>query len=163
VSTIDLTPRNDTGAPPPGKRRRRWAPLVVLALVLVAGGVIVTQFLRSAVDYYCNVDEIGHRAGCEAGRRLRVQGTVDKGSVESTDGITTFAISFGGQTLPVRYEGQPGGIFEECEPVVVHGELVDGTFQGDRVEVKHSNEYEAENKDRLADAPTESATCSPPA
>ena len=163
MSTIDLTPRNDTGAPPPGKRRHRWAPLVVLALVLVAGGVIVTQFLRSAVDYYCNVDEIGHRDGCEAGRRLRVQGTVDKGSVESTDGITTFAISFGGKTLPVRYEGQPGGIFEECEPVVVHGELVDGTFQGDRVEVKHSNEYEAENKDRLADAPTESATCSPPA
>ena len=163
MSTIDLTPRNDTGAPPPGKRRRRWAPLVVLALVLVAGGVIVTQFLRSAVDYYCNVDEIGHRDGCEAGRRLRVQGTVDKGSVESTDGITTFAISFGGQTLPVRYEGQPGGIFEECEPVVVHGELVNGTFQGDRVEVKHSNEYEAKNEARLADAPTESATCSPPA
>jgi len=163
LSTIDLTPRNDTGAPPPGKRRRRWAPLIVLALVLVAGGVIVTQFLRSAVDYYCNVDEIGHRDGCEAGKRLRVQGTVDKGTVATTDGITTFAISFGGTTLPVRYEGQPGGIFEECEPVVVHGELVDGTFQGDRVEVKHSNEYEAANADRLADASTESATCSPPA
>jgi len=163
LSTIDLAPRNDTGAPPPGKRRRRWAPLIVLALVLVAGGVIVTQFLRSAVDYYCNVDEIGHRDGCEAGKRLRVQGTVDKGTVATTDGITTFAISFGGTTLPVRYEGQPGGIFEECEPVVVHGELVDGTFQGDRVEVKHSNEYEAANADRLADASTESATCSPPA
>jgi cytochrome c-type biogenesis protein CcmE len=163
LSTIDLTPRNDTGSPPPGKRRRRWAPLVVLALVLVAGGVIVTQFLRSAVDYYCNVDEIGQRGGCEAGRRLRVQGTVDKGTVATADGITTFAISFGGKTLPVRYEGQPGGIFEECEPVVVHGELVNGTFQGDRVEVKHSNEYKAENSARLADAPTESATCSPPA
>jgi cytochrome c-type biogenesis protein CcmE len=160
--TIDLTPRNDTGTPPP-KRRRRWAPLIVLALVLVAGGVIVTQFLRSAVDYYCNVDELGTRSGCEAGRRLRVQGTVDKGSVETTDGITTFAISFGGKTLPVRYEGQPGGIFEECEPVVVHGELVNDTFQGDRVEVKHSNEYEAANADRLQDATTESATCSPPA
>ncbi len=120
MSTIDLTPRNDTGTPPP-KRRRRWAPLIVLALVLVAGGVIVTQFLRSAVDYYCNVDELGTRSGCEAGRRLRVQGTVDKGSVATTDGITTFAISFGGATLPVRYEGQPGGIFEECEPVVVLG------------------------------------------
>ena len=65
--------------------------------------------------------------------------------------------------MPVRYEGQPGGIFEECEPVVVHGELVDGTFEGDRVEVKHSNEYEAENADRLDEATAESATCSPPA
>ena len=67
----------------------------------------------------------------------------------TADGVTTFTISFDGATLPVRYEGQPGGIFEECEPVVVHGELVDGTFEGDRVEVKHSNEYEAENADRL--------------
>src|SRR4029079_16889219 len=90
------------------KSRRRWMSIVVLCLVLVAGGVIVTQFLRSAVDYYCNVDEIGHRDGCEAGRRLRVQGTVDKGSVVSENGITTFAITFGGETLPVRYEGQPG-------------------------------------------------------
>jgi cytochrome c-type biogenesis protein CcmE len=160
VSTIDLTPRIEPGAPPPRRRRRRWAPLVVLALVLVAGGVIVTQFLRSAVDYYCNVDEIGQRSGCETGRRLRVQGTVDEGSVQTVDGITSFRISFGGKTLPVRYEGQPGGIFEECEPVVVHGELVAGTFQGDRVEVKHSNEYEAANADRLAKAPSESPACS---
>jgi cytochrome c-type biogenesis protein CcmE len=136
---------------------------VVLALVLISGGVIVTQFLRSAVDYYCNVNEIGQRSGCEAGRRLRIQGTVDKGTVRTVDGITSFSISFGGDTLPVRYEGQPGGIFEECEPVVVHGELVDGTFQGDRVEVKHSNEYVAANGDRLTDATTESTTCSPPA
>ncbi len=53
----------------------------MLALVVVAGGVIVMKFLGSAVDYYCNVDEIGARSGCDAGRRLRVQGTVDEGSI----------------------------------------------------------------------------------
>jgi cytochrome c-type biogenesis protein CcmE len=136
---------------------------VVVAIVLVAGGVLVTQFLRSAVDYYCNVDEIGSRSGCEPGRRLRVQGTVDEGSLTSTDGITTFTISFGGATVPVEYDGQPGGIFEECQPVVVHGELVSGTFHGDRVEVKHSNEYVADNADRV-DADTAAAAspaCAP--
>ena len=162
MSTLDLTPRSDPGAPAPRRARRRWVPIVVLALVLVAGGVIVTQFLRSAVDYYCNVDEIGHRSGCEAGRRLRIQGTVDKGTVVNADGVTTFTISFGGKTLPVRYEGQPGGIFQECEPVVVHGQLVDGTFDGDRVEVKHSNEYQAQHPDRVdaATGKAESAACS---
>ena len=117
----------------------------------------------SAVDYYCNVDEIGQRSGCEPGRRLRVQGTVDRGTVVTDGGVTTFTISFGGASLPVRYDGQPGGIFEECQPVVVHGELANGTFEGDRIEVKHSNEYEAENSERLDAAPTESTSCSQPA
>ena len=162
MSSLDLTPRED-GPAAPRRSSRKWVPIVVLALVLVAGGVIVTQFLRSAVDYYCNVDEIGERGGCEEGRRLRVQGTVDRGTVESVDGVTTFTISFDDVTLPVRYDGQPGGIFEECQPVVVHGELVAGTFEGDRVEVKHSNEYEAENAGRIDGAAAESDTCSPPA
>jgi len=124
--------------------------MLVLALVVVAGGVILVKFLGSAVDYYCNVDEIGERDGCEAGRRLRIQGTVDEDSIATVSGITTFTMSFGGVTMPVRYEGEPGGIFGECEPVVVHGELENGVFQGDEVEVKHSNEYEAENPDRVS-------------
>jgi cytochrome c-type biogenesis protein CcmE len=165
MSELDLSPRAPASSPSPPRSRRRWLPLVVLAIVLVAGGVIVTQFLRSAVDYYCNVDEIGVREGCESGRRLRVQGTVDRGTVVTEQGVTTFTISFDGATVPVRYDGEPGGIFEECQPVVVHGRLVAGTFEGDRVEVKHSNEYEAENAERLdADrTAAESETCSPPA
>jgi cytochrome c-type biogenesis protein CcmE len=124
----------------------------VIALVLVAGGVMVAQFLRSAVDYYCNVDEIGERDGCEAGRRLRVQGTVEEGSVSSGSGFTTFSIVFGGERVDVRYRGEPGGMFAECEPVVVHGRLGDdGVLQGDSIEVKHSNEYVAENPDRVDD------------
>jgi cytochrome c-type biogenesis protein CcmE len=147
-SDLDLSPRP---APTRSTRaQRKWLPLLVLGLVVVAGGVILVKFLGSAVDYYCNVDEIGERDGCDAGRRLRVQGTVDEGSVEFEDGITTFSMSFGGVALPVRYRGEPGGIFAECEPVVVHGEVDDaGVLRGDDIEVKHSNEYEAENPDRV--------------
>jgi cytochrome c-type biogenesis protein CcmE len=151
---LDLSPRP---APTHASRtQRKWLPMLVLALVVVAGGVILVKFLGSAVDYYCNVNEIDERDGCEAGRRLRVQGTVDQGSVETANGITMFTMSFGGSTMPVRYEGEPGGIFAECEPVVVHGSLEDGVFHGDEVEVKHSNEYEAENPDRVDGEP---ATC----
>ena len=73
----DLTPRtgpDDEAAP--ARTRRNLLPMIVLAAVLVAGGVIVTQFLRSAVDYYCNVDEVGVRDGCNPERRIRLQGTV---------------------------------------------------------------------------------------
>jgi cytochrome c-type biogenesis protein CcmE len=132
-------------------------PMVVLALVVVAGGVIVTQFLTSAVDYYCNVDEIGVRSGCDPDRRIRLQGTVDEGSVEKVANTTEFTISFNGATIPVAYVGEPGGIFKECIPVVVHGVIEDGVLQGDRVEVKHSDEYVAVNDERVADA--EAAGC----
>ena len=108
MSTLDLTPRDDQGTPAP-RSRRKWAPIVVLALVLVAGGVILTQFLRSAVDYYCNVDEIGSRDGCEAGRRLRVQGTVDAGTVETANGVTTFTISFNERSAAGALRGPARG------------------------------------------------------
>jgi cytochrome c-type biogenesis protein CcmE len=126
--------------------------MIVLGLVVVAGGVIVTQFLTSAVDYYCNVDEVGVRDGCDEDRRIRLQGTVDEGTVEKDASSTVFTISFNGATIPVRYAGEPGGIFKECIPVVVHGVIENGELVGDRVEVKHSDEYVAVNDDRVADA-----------
>ena len=126
--------------------------MIVLGLVVLAGGVIVTQFLTSAVDYYCNVDEVGVRDGCDEDRRIRLQGTVDEGTVEKDANATVFTISFNGETIPVRYAGEPGGIFKECIPVVVHGVIENGELIGDRVEVKHSDEYVAVNDDRVADA-----------
>lgn len=150
---MDLSPRDTTAAPAPRRRGKRWPAVAVLVLVLAGGGVLVTKFLTSAIDYYCNVDEVGVKDGCEAGRRLRIQGNVQEGSVAEADGVTTFQIAFNGVEMAVRYAGEPGGIFQECVPVVVHGRLADdGVFDGDEVEVKHSNEYEAENPDRLDEA-----------
>ena len=151
----DLTPRTGTDdAPAPASTGRRVLPMIVLGLVLVAGGVIVTQFLRSAVDYYCNVDEVGTRSGCDADRRLRLQGVVERGSVVSTGGDTSFDIAFNDEVISVYYSGEPGGIFKECLPVVVHGNFdpATDTFLGDRVEVRHSDEYVSVNDERLAEA-----------
>ena len=162
MTPVDLTPRSaEPPGPAPRPNRRKWVSIGVLVLVLVAGGLVLTQFLTNSLDYYCNVDEVGHKNGCEAGRQLRIQGTVVKGSFESSKGITTFDIEFNNVTVPVVYDGDPGGLFQECIPVVVHGVLKDGVFDGDEVEVKHSNEYEAKNKARLDEAnQEESAACS---
>jgi cytochrome c-type biogenesis protein CcmE len=159
---VDLSPRQTTTtAPAAPPRRRNWKAFALLALVLVAGGVVVTKFLTSAIDFYCNVDEVGHKSGCEAGRRLRIQGTVEEGTVVKDGATTTFTIMFNGVTKEVRYDGDPGGLFQECIPVVVHG-VVDaqGVFEGDKLEVKHTNEYAAKNPDRLDKA--RSAACSQP-
>jgi cytochrome c-type biogenesis protein CcmE len=157
----DLTPRSAPDADAPVRQRRKWLPMLIIGAVLVAGGVIVTQFLRSAIDYYCNVDEIGERSGCDPDRRLRVQGVVDRGTVVQTGGDTEFDISFNDATVSVYYDGEPGGIFKECLPVVVHGrfDTASATFLGDRVEVKHSDEYVAVNDERLDEADELAAEC----
>jgi cytochrome c-type biogenesis protein CcmE len=157
---MDLTPREQLGTPTEARRRRKWLPMVFIGLVIVAGGVIVTQFLTSAIDYYCNVDEVGSREGCEGDRRIRVQGIVLENSVKKTDGATTFTLVFNEKEIDIAYEGDPGGIFQECIPVVAHGRLVEGAFESDRIEVKHSNQYVEVNEERLAKANEEAAACS---
>jgi cytochrome c-type biogenesis protein CcmE len=153
---MDLSPR--PVAPVAQRRRRRLLPVLVASLAGVAGLVVVVVFLTSSIDYYCNVDEIGKREGCDDTRRLRVQGNVEAGSIAARAGSTTFVLSFNGESVQVNYEGQPGGVFQECIPVVAHGRIVDGELEATRIEVRHSNEYEADNADRIAEA--EKSACS---
>lgn len=162
MTPVDLTPRSvEPAAAAPRRNRRKWVSIGVLVLVIAAGGVVLTKFLTNSLDYFCNVDEVGHKSGCEAGRQLRIQGTVVEKTLKSSKGITTFEIEFNNVRVPVVYDGDPGGLFQECIPVVVHGVMNDGVFDGDEVEVKHSNEYEAKNKDRLDEANQEkTAACS---
>lgn len=151
---MDLTPRPTE----PSKKRRRWMPIVLLSLVGVGGVVIVTQFLTSAIDYYCNVDEIGARSGCETTSRLRVQGTVEQNSLKKTDNKTSFVMTFNNKSITVAYAGDPGGVFQECISVVAHGRMVNEVFESNRIEVKHSNEYVEQNSERLETSG--SAACS---
>ena len=133
-------------------------PIVLLSLVGVGGVVIVTQFLTSAIDYYCNVDEIGVRSGCETTSRLRVQGTVEQNSLRKTDNKTSFVMTFNNKSITVAYAGDPGGVFQECISVVAHGRMVNEVFESNRIEVKHSNEYVEKNSERLETSG--SAACS---
>ena len=86
----------------------------------------------------------------------------EEGTVEKSGAVTDFVIAFNGVTMKVHYDGDPGGLFQECIPVVVHGSLDDGrrASTATKLEVKHSNEYAAKNPDRLD--PARSAACSQP-
>ena len=80
--------------------------------------------------------------------------------MKQVDGATSFVMTFNGKKLPVHYAGDPGGVFQECIPVVAHGRVVNDVFESDRIEVKHSNQYVQKNKTRLDKANEEAAACS---
>ena len=133
----------------PARRGRRWLPPVLVVVLLAAAGGVVFQLLNSATTYYCSADEIGAKAGCEAGKRFRLLGQVDEKSiVEGTP--FRFTVSHNGHTVPVSYEGEPAGKFQACVPVLVEGHMVDGTFLGDRIIVRHTEKYVAANPGRVA-------------
>ena len=157
---MDLTPRPADDGTPKVRRKRRWLPMTLIAASLIGGGVVVTQFLTSAIDYYCNVDEIGVREGCDSDRRVRVQGVVEQGSVREENGATVFTLGFNGKTLDVTYQGDPGGIFQECISVVAHGRIAPAGFDSDRIEVRHSNQYVEKNEERMDESNEEAAACS---
>jgi cytochrome c-type biogenesis protein CcmE len=163
---VDLSPRDVVPTAVGTRRRRPWAAVLVLLVALGIGGVFVTKFLTSAVDYYCNVDEIGVKSGCDVGRRIRIQGVVEKGSLAEQGAGVEFVISFDGASMPVAVGSRPTGIFQECVPVVVAGRVVEapgvGTglrFEGDEVLVKHDESYDAKNADRVARADDAAAAC----
>ena len=59
-----------------------------------------------------------------------------------------FQITDGKQTVPVRATGAPPQMFREGIGVVVEGTVTEsGTFETDRLMVKHSNEYKAPDED----------------
>lgn len=141
-----LTPRVATP-----RRRRGILPGIVLAVALGAGAVIVFANLSSATMYFCNANEVGTRSECTGDKRFRLQGTVVTGSVQPGTPLR-FAVEYGGTTIPVTYSGRPGGIFKEGIPVVVEGRmLADGSFAGDDMLVKHTEQYRAEHADRTKD------------
>ena len=145
---LDLTPR-PVPAVVARRRRRSLAPLLVAGLLVVAA-LIVWQFLTNATLYFCNADEVGRRSECSGTKRFRLQGTVVTGSIAQGTPMT-FVVSYNGATVPVSYDGEPGGIFKEDIPVVVEGHMTGSTFIGERILVKHSNSYQQKNPERVKD------------
>ena len=149
MDVIDLSPR-PVEQPRPARSRRKWGAIGVLIAVLAVGGVVVAKFLTDAIDYYCDVEDVGIQSGCDAQRPLRLQGIVQEGSRSIEQGVTRFTLvgaTDHTKSFPVVYQGVPSSeIFQDCVRVVVHGQLRDGVFQSDNVDVKHDNQYASADK-----------------
>ena len=154
VDGLDLSPRE---APPVGggaaDRGRRVAVIAVLGLLAVALVFMAYQGLSDASVFFRNADEAVAERETLGDRRFRLQGTVVDGSVEPDGGFVRFAVSFNDVDVDVVHRGDPPELFQPGIPVVLEGRWsqTDRTFESDRILVKHSEEYEAENPARTDD------------
>jgi cytochrome c-type biogenesis protein CcmE len=149
---VDLTPRPVDDTKPLRSRRTRGRRLrsgIVLAMVLLAVGVILFQGLSNATLYFYNADEAVAQKADLGTKRFRLQGKVEPGTIVATTTGTRFEVGYNGVTVEVDHAGDPPDLFQACLPVVVEGHWSGDVFASDRIMVKHSNEYATKNPDRV--------------
>lgn len=143
---VDLTPRSVTTGP---ARRLNSAGAVALLALAAALGWVLWNGLSGAQVFFLNVDEAVERRDDMLDDRLRVQGVVVDDSVLATEFGADFRLAFNGAEVAVSHTGEMAELFGSGEPVVVEGGWEGETFNSDRMLIKHGNEYEEDNPERL--------------
>lgn len=148
-------------------KRRRVTVGVVVAVLVLAAAFIAIQGLRNATLFFRNVDEAIAQADELGDRRFRLQGRVVLGTVATSGGVTTFEVTHNCAVASVQHTTDPPELFASpWIPVVLEGawrrsasaqstsaqRADDLYFLSDRMLVKHTNEYEAANAERLAES-----------
>lgn len=127
-----------------GKRR-----LFLVGALLVAGGALGAVSMGGIGEnlvYYWNPTELVQHGDEAVGASIRLGGLVKAGSLrwDADKNTLDFEVTDGTSTVPVHATGAPPQMFREGIGVVVEGTMAaSGTFQTDRLMVKHSNEYRA--------------------
>lgn len=124
------------------RKQRRISLLVGAAAVLaVASGLVLTALEESIVFFHSPSDIIEKKV--EAGKRIRLGGLVEEGSIAREDGLTvSFKVTDLAESIPVTYTGILPDLFRESQGVVTEGMLdASGTFRADTVMAKHDENY----------------------
>jgi len=117
-----------------------------LILVIVLGYLGFTAFQDSSTYYY-TVDELLTDSELDTGQNVRVQGTVEIGSVQENDDTreVQFVLTHNNYSIPVVYSGIIPDAFKEGNDAVVEGNIEeDGTFRAHTISVKCPSKYVAE-------------------
>lgn len=119
---------------------------------LIGGGIIVlavayliTLSLGNSVSYYLTVSEFMDKSDELYGTRVRVIGNIVDGSVQWNAGDVElkFAVTEGGETLPVLYNGARPSGFEPGSDILVEGKLQpDNVFLADQLILRCPSKYE---------------------
>jgi len=131
---------------PAGRRRRLVAGLVITAAL----GFLLLRAVGDATVYFKTADEAVAERAELGSHRFRLEGLVVPGSVRDGSDEVDFTVrGQQGATVDVVHTGDVPELFQPDIPVVMEGRFQGETFVSDRILVKHTNEYKAENPDRV--------------
>ncbi|MBA3247429.1 MAG: cytochrome c maturation protein CcmE [Pyrinomonadaceae bacterium] len=124
-------------------RHKRFFLIIAGLAGLSATAALVLNAFQNNLVFFFTPTQVSAKEAPE-GRRFRVGGLVEAGSVKrQDDGLTVhFVVTDMAQTVPVVYTGILPDLFKEGKGVVAQGKLhEDGVFHADEVLAKHDENY----------------------
>ncbi len=131
-----------------GKFAALIAVIIGTLVWLAAGGIKETK------TYYKTVAELDQMGPAALGKRLRVAGDVEQGSIKRSGSEVRFVLRQENQRLPVVYKGTDPlpDTFRDGAQALADGKMgSDGVFEAARIQAKCASKYEAKPGTRPAD------------
>lgn len=108
--------------------RKKAKILLSVAVLAVGGGLLIRSSIAEA-DYYKHVHEVQANPARYAGKRLKVHGFVEAGSIEEKivghETTRSFVLEYQGERIRVRHKGPKPDTFRDLAEVVAAGKLVE--------------------------------------
>ena len=134
-------------------------PIFLVGALTVAGlalGIVyfAADEMGENITYFWDPTQVVEAGQAAIGPDIRMGGLVEEGSLvwNESDQVVTMTVTDTDTSLPVRCTGAPPQMLREGIGVVVEGTMSQsGTFECDRLLVKHSEEYKAAEADMTAE------------
>jgi cytochrome c-type biogenesis protein CcmE len=119
---------------------------VLIAIVIGTLVWLATAQMKESQTYYKTITELGHMGDQAYGKRLRVGGDVEAGSIQRMGKEVQFVLTQDQQKLTVAYTGTEPlpDTFKDGAQALADGKLdKDGVFRAAKIQAKCASKYEA--------------------
>jgi cytochrome c-type biogenesis protein CcmE len=144
-----MTEHTPNGSRSTGLARSAWKYALGLGVIVVAVGWMLSSSLSENLQFFVTPSEYLQNEAKYAGRRVMLGGVVEPDSVafDKENLKLSFVVSDGTAKFKVLHSGTPPELFKAGTGVTIEGTLIGqgstAVFQGERLLVKHSEEYRA--------------------
>ena len=126
---------------------KKYSKFAVLIAVVIGTLVwLATAGMKETQTYYKTISELGQMGDQAYGKRLRVGGDVDAGSIQHIGSQVQFVLIQDKQKLKVAYTGTEPlpDTFKDGAQALADGKLdKDGIFRAGKIQAKCASKYEA--------------------
>jgi cytochrome c-type biogenesis protein CcmE len=126
---------------------KKYSKFAVLIVVVIGTLVwLATAGMKETQTYYKTISELGQMGNQAYGKRLRVGGDVDAGSIRRIGDQVQFVLVQDKQKLTVAYTGTEPlpDTFKDGAQALADGKLdKDGVFRAGKIQAKCASKYEA--------------------